>query len=253
MEVDSPQQQSLSAALAPTHQDQRDHRPSWDSTQQRGLSAIELERASQQAERGQVSFGQVAPQMSEPVQVRPSTSHVTFQEPPPRRSLEDSRSRYSDDPATPSRKRHAWYNGPLQHQAPHPAYASVRTSPDESGSSDGVPTPSNGTLAEINPAIVHSNGYVEHRPVHVVHEALPKMQAPPPHYAPSFAGNSNSQYQPYQHPPHEAQNATFALEQAQHVPAPTNYQRLPPAGNDMQRLEALVAVATRENQAVSGQ
>jgi hypothetical protein len=43
------------------------------------------------------------------------------------------------------------------------------------------------------------------------------------------------------------------LQQAQQAPPPLAYQRPASAGNDMQRLEALVAVATRENQAVSGQ
>lgn len=251
MQIDPPQQQSLSGAVALPQTEHRDNRLSWDSTQQRGLSTLELERASQQAERGQASFGPVATQGPEPSRL--STSHVTFQEPPPRRSFEDNRNRLSDDPSTPSRKRMAWYNGPVKQQVPHPAYASVRTSPDESGSSDGVPTPSNGSLVEANPAIMHANGYIEQRPTHVVHEAPAKMQAPPPHYTPSLASNSVPQYTPFQHPPHQAQNATHALHQAQHIPATPVYQRPPPAGNDMQRLEALVAVATRENQAVSGQ
>ena len=139
----------------------------------------------------------------------------------------------------------AWYNGPVQ------GSTSVRTSPDESGSSDGVPTPSNGVMGEVQPAIVHSNGYIEHRPHGYVVQEQPKMHAPPPHYAPSFNSTAAPQYTPFQHPPHTMHNATYALQQAQHAPAAPAYQRPPPAGNDMQRLEALVAVATRENQVVN--
>lgn len=247
MQIDPPQHQSLAGAVAPPRLEQRDNRVSWDGSLQRGLSNAELERASLQAERGDVSFGPIATQSVDPP--RPSTSHVTFQEPPARASLDSNRNRYSDDPLTPSRKRMAWYNGPLSQHAS----GAYRTSPDESGSSDGVPTPSNGSLGEANPAIVHSNGYVEQRLPMPVQEAPPKMQAPPVHYTPSFASNSVPQYSPYQHPPHQAQNATYALQQAQQVPVVAyNRPPQPPSGNDMQRLEALVAVATRENQVVSG-
>jgi len=243
MQIDPPQHQSLAGAIAPPQPEPRDNRLSWDSTQQRGLSMQELERASQQAERGQVSFGPVA--THEPI--RPSTSHVTFQEPPARRSFEETRNRLSDDPATPSRKRMAWYNGPVQ------TSTSVRTSPDESGSSDGVPTPSNGAMGEVHPAIMHSNGYIEHRPHPQIAHEPSKTYAQPTHYGPSFSSNAAPQHAPFQHPPHQVHNATYALQQAQHAPVPQPHQRPPPAGNDMQRLEALVAVATRENQAVSGQ
>jgi hypothetical protein len=251
MQIDAPQHQSLAGATVPQPVEQRDNRLSWDSTLQRGLSSIELERASQQAERGNASFGPIATQSNDPP--RPSTSHVTFQE-PPRGSLDSNRNRYSDDPLTPSRKRMAWYNGPLSQQPAHGAYpppSALRTSPDESGSSDGVPTPSNGSLGEANPAIVHSNGYVEQRPPLPAHEDPAKLHTAPVHYPPSFSNNSIPQYSPYQHPPHQAQNATFALHHAQQAP-PQVFQRPPTSGNDMQRLEALVAVATRENQVVSG-
>jgi hypothetical protein len=253
MQIDPPQHQSLAIVVAPQPIEQRDNRLSWDSTSQRGLSSSELERASQQAERGQVSFGPITTHTEPP---RPSTSHVTFQEPPPRSSLDSNRNRYSDDSLTPSRKRMAWYNGPLTQQPVHRAYPSasgLRTSPDDSGSSDGLPTPSNGSLGEIHPAIVHSNGYVEHRQALPVYEDPAKMHhARPSHHAPSFSSNSIPQYTPYQHPPHQAQNATYALHQVQQGPIQM-YQKPPPSGNDMQRLEALVAVATRENQVVSGQ
>ena len=62
-------------------------------------------------------------------------------------------------------KRNGWYNGPL------PVGKQVapvqRTSPEDSSSSDGVPTPS-AASAEYHPSIVHSNGYIEAN--HVVSE-----------------------------------------------------------------------------------
>jgi hypothetical protein len=48
-------------------------------------------------------------------------------------------------------KRNGWYNGPL----PAP-----RTSPEDSSSSEGIPTPGTSS-ADVQPAIMHSNGVVE--------------------------------------------------------------------------------------------
>ena len=62
-------------------------------------------------------------------------------------------------PVTPLKsKRSGWYNGPLQ--ATQQAMLIHRTSPEDSSSSDGVPTPS-ASSAEYHPSIVHSNGYIE--------------------------------------------------------------------------------------------
>ena len=70
-------------------------------------------------------------------------------------------------PPTPSRaKRSGWYNGPLQPAsaaAPGQATTTQRRSPEDSSSSDGVPTPSS-TNMDYQPGIVHSNGYVEAQP-----------------------------------------------------------------------------------------
>jgi hypothetical protein len=48
-------------------------------------------------------------------------------------------------------RRQAWYNGPPQ---------AARTSPEDSSSSDGIPTPGM-TAVEVNPMIMHSSGFVE--------------------------------------------------------------------------------------------
>ena len=64
-------------------------------------------------------------------------------------------------PTTPNRsKRHGWYAGPpLASQQAQPQIQ-PRRSPEDSSSSDGVPTPSFSAL-EYHPSIVHSNGYIE--------------------------------------------------------------------------------------------
>lgn len=85
------------------------------------------------------------------------------------------------EPMTPRRnKRQGWYGGPVQayqqvpqhHQQP-PAYMTHRPSPEDSGSSDGVPTPSTGHGAEYHPVIIGSEGaYVQQHPgMMVVDEA----------------------------------------------------------------------------------
>ena len=62
-------------------------------------------------------------------------------------------------PSSQRSKRQGWYNGPppLATQA----VSTARPSPEDSSSSDGVPTPGT-SAAEYHPAIVHSNGYIEH-------------------------------------------------------------------------------------------
>ncbi|KAL8760719.1 MAG: hypothetical protein Q9184_003099, partial [Pyrenodesmia sp. 2 TL-2023] len=66
--------------------------------------------------------------------------------------------------ATPIRaKRQGWYNGPLA----APQQNIQQRSPEESSSSEGVPTPSFST-AEYYPSIVNSEGYIEAH-----HESLP--------------------------------------------------------------------------------
>lgn len=149
-----------------------------------------------------------------------------------------------EQPATPRKnKRQAWYNGPLA----QPQRVLQRTSPEDSSSSEGVPTP--GTSSEYHPAIMHSNGYVEARavgaPVEDYKPTTPAsiMERPHPLQSPQFQqyhshslSSPSSSYQPQREP--ERGPATFG-------------QPLPQAGaNDMRRLEALVAVATGEQQAV---
>lgn len=75
----------------------------------------------------------------------------------PRQGPQPGYETFSGLPSTPPRnKRQGWYAGPT---------TARRTSPEDSSSSEGVPTPGT-SAAEINPAIMHSNGYIE--PHHVL-------------------------------------------------------------------------------------
>jgi hypothetical protein len=161
---------------------------------------------------------------------------------PPREPLPPSQ----EPPVTPRKnKRHGWYNGPIpQPLSSQPGRAVQRTSPEDSSSSDGVPTPSNSTMTEYHPAIVHSNGYVEaHPPGAPVEEqkggppaSIMDRPHPVQHNYQQFhnQGVANSGYRPQREP-----ERSFG-------------QPLPHTGaSDMRRLEALVAVATGEQQAVA--
>ena len=190
-----------------------------------------------------------------------------IQPPPPN----GERLRFSDQPTTPRKsKRHAWYNGPIANQPPQ-AVSGVRTSPEDSSSSEGVPTPSNTSLNEYNPAIRHSNGFLEQQHTSYRVDEHQKMgaSAPPPQPQPhpdyhnvAMPVQAVPQQQPQQaqQPQQQQQHqAVFTLQPAPqqrpvsfgHQPqAPQQpFQQGPPASfGDMRRLEALVAVATGEGQ-----
>ncbi|KAL5120875.1 Up in starvation [Pleosporales sp. CAS-2024a] len=164
----------------------------------------------------------------------------------------DSARSSNEQPVTPRKnKRQAWYNGPVT----QPARVSQRTSPEDSSSSEGVPTPNNTTMSEYHPAIVHSNGYVEmHPPGPSVDDYKPAPQAsimdrPHPLHSPTYPqfhrhSLSASSYRPQREP--DSRPVSFCHQPLQ----PLQQQQQPPA-NDMRRLEALVAVATGEQQAVN--
>ncbi|KAF1848536.1 uncharacterized protein K460DRAFT_375388 [Cucurbitaria berberidis CBS 394.84] len=147
-----------------------------------------------------------------------------------------------EQPVTPRKnKRQAWYNGPLAQSQ----QALQRTSPEDSSSSEGVPTP--GTMAEYHPAIMHSNGHVEAiAPGAPLEEyktgpAASIMDRPHPLHS--------QQYQPYHS--HSLSNSSYRPQREPERGPVTFGQPLPqPGANDMRRLEALVAVATGEQQAV---
>ena len=152
------------------------------------------------------------------------------------------------EPVTPRRnKRQGWYGGPVQAQQ-QPIYMTHRTSPEDSGSSDGVPTPSTSQGTEYQPVIIGPNGVpegygppggmvmMEEQQQHKVHRALARKPE---------QVRADSGFQSYAQPPPPQ---AYAL-QAGHDPRYMQGYAQPP-NHDMGRLEALVAVATSEGAAV---
>ena len=146
------------------------------------------------------------------------------------------------EPITPRRtKRQGWYGGPVEAQL-HPHSAQQRPSPEDSGSSDGVPTPLTNQGTEYNPVIVHpghaSESYQQAAAMTEQQKAMPEAYRQPQYEHPPATGYAQTQPAPH----------TYAL-QTGHDPRYTS-QYAQPASHDMGRLEALVAVATSEGRAV---
>ncbi|KAH8727939.1 hypothetical protein GQ44DRAFT_738102 [Phaeosphaeriaceae sp. PMI808] len=247
MQVDAPARPlTYHAPQDPTHSRGHEKRKSisWETTLQKNFSRPELASPLQQWSHYTGSSG--------PPAARPTTaphgyfSHRQPVHPPQPINIPpvDSPRSSQEQPVTPRKnKRQAWYNGPVT----QPARVLQRTSPEDSSSSEGVPTPGNTTMNECHPAIVHSNGFVEaHPPGPPVddYKSGPQtsiMDRPHPLHSPTYPqyhshSLSSSSYRPQREP--ERGPVTFGQPLHQ-----------PPA-SDMRRLEALVAVATGEQQAV---
>jgi hypothetical protein len=168
MEVDTVNQQALQPTNAtprvqPSTGPSR-HRShvSWDMSLHSNLTRLDIAPGTPSkdaAHWSQQAIGEIQNAASRPFATyqgdgRPTTQVVVHQ----------STSHSNDqEPTTPKRaKRNGWYNGPFP-TTPQNSQA-LRTSPEDSSSSDGVPTPGT-SAAEFHPAIVHSNGYIEpHHP-----------------------------------------------------------------------------------------
>jgi hypothetical protein len=226
---------------------------SWDTTLQRGINNLDIASPRLPREQWSQQRSSTGPSMNIRPTTAPQSTYIAQQAghvPHPIYVPTAEPARTSQDPPTTPRKnkRQAWYNGPLGNPAQAQPVQAVqqRTSPEDSSSSEGVPTPSNSTMTEYHPAIVHSNGYVESQPPGSQLEESKSsvrtsiMDRPHP---------IHSQYQQI----HE-QNAHSAAYRPQRESerGPVSFgQPLPqPPANDMRRLEALVAVATGERQAV---
>lgn len=143
-----------------------------------------------------------------------------------------------EQPVTPLKnKRQGFYGGPSQ---PSQNYLFPRTSPEDSGSSDGAPTPSTSQGTEYLPVIVNPNGNQDMLPPGAVLTEEQKVYYAS-HSKPEPA-RADSGFHPY------APQYAYAV-QAGHEPRfSTTYVQ--PQRNNMSKLEALVAVATSEGRAV---
>lgn len=206
-------------------------RPS-DAGLQQGLTRLDIAAANAPAAEGQWQVAQGAP-IGQPVYFN--------QHAPPPQYVQPKHVSMPEQPVTPRKnKRNAWYGGPITpSHSNQVAYGTLRPSPEDSGSSDGVPTPSVAQGAEYNPVIVNPNGVTEYPAGTAITSDEQKMYYPPGHQ-----GRTDSGYQTYMQ---QAQPAPPYPLQAGHDPrfAQTNYGQAP--NNDMAKLEALVAVATSES------
>jgi hypothetical protein len=141
----------------------------------------------------------------------------------------------SAPPITPkSAKRQGWYHGPMSTQSAQVVQTMgpvQRTSPADSSSSEGIPGTPSSSIGEFNPGIVHSSGWVENRNGNGM---IPAQHAPPPPngyaaYPPQNGADGGYTY-----------GAGVQQAQMQQHQVPKNMD------NNMLRLEALVAVATSE-------
>ena len=224
---------------------------SWEDTMQRGINRLDITGSASPRE----SWSQYPPN-AQPATTRPMTAphgyfnhHQLSHVPQPIQTNPTDAARGSQEPATPRKsKRQAWYNGPVSQPVAQPIRVMQRTSPEDSSSSEGVPTPSNTTMSEYHPAIVHSNGFVEAQAsgAHLEEYKPPASIMDRPH--PLHNG-----YQSYHRHTLSNSSASSAYRpQREPERGPVAYgQPPPPQGpNDMRRLDALVAVATGEHQAV---
>ncbi|KAI9881201.1 MAG: hypothetical protein M1830_007179 [Pleopsidium flavum] len=205
--------------------DNRRGHASWDMSLHRNLTRLDIANGSPLKDAGiwgQQTISEIQNAALRPAVAIPSQHHthvapVTIHQHAQRRPAEPH---YQSQPApvTPKKsKRHGWYNGPFPNT--QQAYLQ-RTSPEDSSSSEGVPTPSTSSL-EYHPSIVHSNGYIESNHAGVAAAAAHNNYT-------TTSGHAAA----YPLPPDAGARAA--------ADAAT------PKDSDMSGLEALVAVATSE-------
>ncbi|GAB7346661.1 hypothetical protein MBLNU459_g1790t1 [Dothideomycetes sp. NU459] len=156
-----------------------------------------------------------------------------------------------DAPAgTRSNRRQAWYGGPVTApQGSQPIMIAHRTSP-ESSSSEGIPTPGTSHGTELHPAIMHANGMIEMQPPGTVlsEEQQKVVRA---HYNPKpEPARTDSGFHAYSQIPGHG-HPTYVMQTGHDMQMHSGYPQSAARHNsDMNRLEALVAVATSETRAV---
>ena len=165
MQIDTPSRPPLFSG--PSNQtttgpnDRRGH-ASWDMSLHQNLTKLDITSGTPPKDSG--NWGQqTIMELQNAGTMNSVVPSRTAPQPHPVTVYQDSNKRLAENeniqPATARKyKRQGWYRGPLlATQAP---VAAQRTSPEDSSSSEGVPTPSTSS-AEYHPSIIHSNGYIE--------------------------------------------------------------------------------------------
>ncbi|KAL9108388.1 MAG: hypothetical protein Q9227_006848 [Pyrenula ochraceoflavens] len=212
---------------------------SWDLSLHNNLTR--MERARDVSQWGQQTIEEIQHSNSRPPQAPPnypsSEAGPLMGETFPSATVFDNS---TAQPPTPQRnKRHGWYNGPITPAA----NVSSRRSPEDSSSSEGVPTPGT-SVAEYQPAIVHSNGYVEPQQPHFAAESSSNVSIHN-NLNPSETLNNKQACAPQ-----ATGRSEYSLPDRP-APQSTYFNARGPAAGDMGRLEALVAVATSEEKAAT--
>ncbi|KAF2271667.1 uncharacterized protein EI97DRAFT_462634 [Westerdykella ornata] len=165
----------------------------------------------------------------------------SMQAPPP---LEPHLASFDSSTTPVSTKRQGWYQGPIRQPPVQTGKTNQRTSSEESSSSEGVSTPGS-YVAEYRPAIVHTNGYVEkQRPGDSMENVKPEAHTSimdRPHPLQGQYGQSHYSRSPYL-PRRDSAKGSLVSDEPKHGRS---------MSSDMTRLDALVAVATKEQQAVN--
>lgn len=166
MQVDTPIRPPIypgpSELITTGPNDRRGH-ASWDRSLHHNLTRLDIANGTPPKEAG--LWGQQTIAEMQEAATRPSESQLlSASQAPPIIIHQEPQNRSAENnhlqPTTPVKsKRHGWYNGPLK-TSHHQAVFQQRVSPEDSSSSEGVPTPSFSS-AEYHPAIIHSNGYIE--------------------------------------------------------------------------------------------
>ncbi|KAF2487081.1 hypothetical protein BDY17DRAFT_306523 [Neohortaea acidophila] len=249
-------------------------RPS-DAGLHQNLTRLDIAAANDTLQEGHVHWqARQPPQLGPPAYIGAQQPVVIHQDP---HAQPAPRTSTAESPVTPRRnKRQAWYGGPVG--GPVTPHAVPRRSPEDSGSSDGVPTPGTSQGTEYHPVIINPHGgsiaadsyasSAHDEQQKVRHQfsaaAAPMMTLKTDFDLQSYLHTSPNHHHAHPHhhhppaappPPHQ----TYDLQAAQHndpryaaagAPANNSYSPPRPNNNDMGRLNALVAVATSENRAV---
>ncbi|EME42512.1 hypothetical protein DOTSEDRAFT_73378 [Dothistroma septosporum NZE10] len=211
-------------------------RPS-DIVIQQGLTRLDITAANAPIE-GQWQIAPSAPQQQ--------PTYFSQQAPPlqpnflQQQQQQQKHTSMPEQPITPRKhKRNAWYGGPITPSHGNaPAPGALRPSPEDSGSSDGVPTPSTSQGAECNPIIVNVSSIEQYPPSTAITDDQ-KVYAASGHQP-----RTDSGYQQFSAPDQPPQQ-TYALQSGHDTRfSQQRYNQAP--NNDMAGLEALVAVATSE-------
>jgi C2H2 transcription facotor len=242
MELDPPTSHPTESQTAVATDDRNANRISWTAGIRNGMNQLEITKpqetpSSWNPANPNAGATDVAPR---PSSARPASFHSRA----PSETLPSIPSHpdemNEDDPVSTKRQRRmAWYMQPPSKDA-----IMIRTSPDSSSDGDGAPTPV--TLpADVRPAIVNSNGQIESHAMEGVEET-PKTNVPAIHAATPTTFRSGWPQAPSYTQTNQA--TPFGLPRVYESSVSTQFGHSREPSSGMDRLEALVAVATSEQQ-----